>query len=66
MNPGEIPFWGAEGEEGNKTLRQKDRIWTILWKAVLGSAEEAIRRQAENLSGQRTEAQYLCLCFFVV
>jgi hypothetical protein len=41
-----------------KTLRQKDQIWTILWKAY--STDEAIscvnQRAGENLSGKPTEA----------
>ena len=44
---------GAEGERATETLRQKDWMWTILWRT------EMYRRSnwcyAGNLSGERTE-----------
>ena len=37
---------GAEGEAA--TLRQKDRLWTELWRAVIISTEEAISKHRDE------------------
>lgn len=51
MRPGDAALVGrAEGAK-RKTLRQKDRFLTLLWK-VKGDTEEAISAGAENLSGR--------------
>lgn len=44
---------GAEGEFA-ETLRQKDMVWTALWKDK-GAPMKQSPRCGENLSGKKTE-----------
>ena len=56
----ERPFILKRSRRGNQqeTLRQKDRIWTKLWKAA------GQRRRGEIFQAYRTERADSFLCFF--